>query len=227
LYCFSIPRPTRRVVRTITTGPWRWIAVGAIAIACALAAPPVLASFGSTPQDIAPCLASRHLPRFTAYDLGAQFAGLPRTHVARYCDAPDQGHFVEEPFRMVVTWVSSDVYGSCTPETPEGSCLLPLEVQSWPECDRNYSAYGPARDLTPRSSYRLTGSHKLPAGVLEGVGRIELYDGRTTVVIYTDEQLRLARLAAHALARRIAPTLRSTSFAHLRALAVSTRGCHR
>jgi hypothetical protein len=59
------------------------------------------------------------------------------------------------------------------------------------------------------------------------VGRIYLYAGRTTVVIFTDEQLPLARLAAHALARKIVPRLRSTSFAHLRALAVSTRGCHR
>lgn len=201
--------------------------MGAIGGVCALAAPPALASLGSTPQDIAPCLASRHLPRFTAYDLGAQFAGLPRTNVARYCAGPSRGRFVEEPFPMVVTWISSTTYGNCTPDTPEGGCLLPLEVQSWPECDRNYSVYGPARDLTPRTSYRLTGSHKLPAVALEGVGRIELYAGRTTVVIFTDDQPQLARRAAHALARQIVPRLRSTSFARLRALAASTRGCHR
>jgi hypothetical protein len=128
---------------------------------------------------------------------------------------------------MDVAWVLSDVYGSCTPETPEGSCLLPLEVQSWPECDQNYSPFGSARDLTPQTSYRLSGSHKLPATAFESVGRIYLYAGRTTVVIFTDDQPQLARRAAHALARKIVPRLRSTSFAHLRALAVSTRGCRR
>ena len=205
----------------------RWIAVGATCGACALAAPPVLASFGSTPQDIAPCLAARHLPQYTAYDLGAQFAGLPRTHVARYCFALERCHCEIGPGPRDTTWVSSVVYGDCTPETPEGSCLLPLEVQSWPECDQNYSPFGSARDLTPQTSYRLSGSHKLPATAFESVGRIYLYAGRTTVVIFTDDQPRLARRAAHALARKLVPRLRSTSFAHLRALAVSTRGCHR
>jgi hypothetical protein len=182
-----------------------------------------------SPRQAAPCLKDRHLPAFKAYSLGARFAGLALTGVVRDCFVPPSGHVVG-PGPRNVTWISTAIYGSCTPEGAEGGCGPPLEIQSWPECDRNYAPYGPPSDLTPRISYGLSGSHKLPTVSLEhGLSnRIEMYEGRTTVVVFTDgpEGPRLASRAAHALARQIVPRLRSTSFSRLRALAVSTRGCH-
>jgi len=170
------------------------------------------------------------LPAFKAYSLGTHFAGLPLSDVVRDCFAPPSGHIVG-PGPRNVTWTSTAIYGTCTPEGAEGGCGPPLEVQSWPECDRNYAPYGPPSDLKPRTSYRLSGSYRLPAVSLEhGLSnRIEMYEGRTTVVIFTDgpEGPQLASHAARALARQIAPRLRSMPFARLRALAVSTRGCHR
>ena len=210
---------------------WRWLAVGMIGGLCLFAVVPVArASLGSAQHDIAPCTARRHLPPFTAYELGTRFAGLPRTGVLRDCFVPPPGPF-SGPGPRDVTWTSTAIYGTCTPEGTEGGCGPPLEVQSWPECDRNYAPYGPESDLKPRASYGLTGSHRLPAVSLEhGLSnRIEIYAGRTTVVVFTDgpEGPRLASRAARALARQIATRLGSTSFPRLRALAVSTRGCHR
>ncbi|MHB8531220.1 MAG: hypothetical protein ACYDC2_00730 [Solirubrobacteraceae bacterium] len=203
----------------------------ALFVACVLAlvlVSPALASLGTEPSQTAPCLTRRNLPTFTAFDLGTSFAGLPRTSMYRSCYVPPHGNLVG-PGPRSVAWISDAIYGSCTPGGPEGGCGPPIDIQSWPECDRDYAPYGPASDLTPRTSYRLSGSHRLPAVSLEhGLSnRIELYEGRTTVVIFTDgpEGPRLASQAAHALARQMVPRLRARSFTRLRELAVSTRGC--
>lgn len=200
-------------------------AIGGLSV---LVVVPALATTGTDASENAPCLAHPHLPAFTPYELGSQFAGLQRTDVLRDCYVPPSGHVVG-PRPRDVTWTSTAIYGSCTPEGSEGGCGPPLEIQSWPECDRNYAPYGPASDLKPSISYRLSGSHRLPTISLEhGLSnRIEMYSGRTTVVVFTDgpEGPRLASRAARALARQIVPKLKSASFARLRALAVSTRGC--
>jgi hypothetical protein len=188
-------------------------------------------------REQAPCLKQRHLPAFTAYNLGRTFAGLPLTSVERFCFAPPPRALrrVGEP--ASVAWTSEATYGTCTPEEgSEGACDPPLEIQSWPECDRNFSSYGviePPRALSPRKSFLLGGSYKIPTAAFEyghSPTRLEMYTGQTTVVIFTAgvrDPPRLARRAAHALARLIAPKLSGTSAARLRALAVDPHGCDR
>ena len=132
-----------------------------------------------------------------------------------------------------MAWISEATYGTC--DTSEGGCGPPLEIQSWPECDRNFSSYGviePPRALSPLKSFFLSGSYKIPTAAFEyGITtRLEMYTGQTTVVIFTGgvrDAPRLARRAAHALARLIAPKLSGMSAARLRALAVDPHGCPR
>jgi hypothetical protein len=109
-------------------------------------------------------------------------------------------------------------------------------MQSSPECDRNFSSYGvvePAGALSPRKSLFLSGSRKIPTAAFEYGrfgARLEMYTGQTTVVIFsygTPDPPRLARRAAHALARVIAPKLSGISAATLRTLAVDPHGCGR
>jgi len=182
----------------------------------------------------APRLKQRHLPAFTAYDLGRS---LPLTSVERSCFAPSVRalHRLGEP--ASVAWISEATYGTCKPEVSEGTCDPPLEIQSYPECDRNFSSYGgvvePAGALSPRKSFLLGGSYKLPTAAFEygrfGT-RLEMYTGQTTVVISSygsSDPPSLARRAAHALTRLIAPNLSGVSAAKLRALAVDPHGCRR
>lgn len=206
------------------------VALGAVC-AVAAAAPSALAGPGPSGPATAPCAARRHLPAFTAYSLGMSFAGLPLTDELRSCYVPPAGRIVgTHPGSL--TWVSDAIYGNCTPEGSEGGCGPPLDVQSWPECDRNLSSYGtaePPRALPPATSHSLSGSYEIPTVQLErGLSnRIEMYTGQTTIVIFTDGPggPRLALRAAHALARIVAPRVSSIPAARLRALAVSTRGC--
>jgi hypothetical protein len=139
-------------------------------------------------QERQRCLDSHRVPRYTVYALGTSFDGLARTGTSRNCLVPGPGPYAGTHPRSVA-WYSTVVYGSCTPEGFEGGCGPPLEVQSWPECDRDYSLYGkkePATALPAATSFRLSGSHKIPTAQLErGLSnRIELYTGQTTVVVF-------------------------------------------
>jgi hypothetical protein len=218
-----------------------------LALPCALVLANVLAGISLASQsssEEAPCLKQRHLPAFTAYSLGSTFDGLPLTSVERSCFAPARvrhlpghgRHRVGEPASLA--WTSNATYGMCTPEAgSEGTCDPPLELQSYPECDRNFSSYGgvvePAGALRPRKSFVLGGSYKIPTAAFEYGrfgARLEMYTGQTTVVIFSygnPDPPSLARRAAHALARLIAPKLSGISATRLRALAVDPHGCRR
>jgi hypothetical protein len=205
------------------------LAVAAGVLLAGLPAP----GLGSPGSEAAPCLKRHRLPAYTVYTLGASFSGLARVSVARYCYAPGTGRIVGT-HPTAVAWYTNVTYGTCTPEGLEGGCGPPLEIESWPECDRNFSSYGTAespRALPPRASYALSGSRKIPTAQFErGLSnRIEMYTGRTTIVIFSDgpEGPALATRAAHALARLVAPSVRSIPGSRLRAEAVSTRGCAR
>jgi hypothetical protein len=205
----------------------RVVAVTAIAGLSLLIMPVAYGSLGSTPSDTAPCLKRRHLPAFTAYSLGGKFEGLPLTDRSRLCFAPPGYVRLVGPGPRSVAWTSLAVYGTCMPEGASGSCGPPLEIESWPECDLNFSPFGERKDLRPTTSFSLSGSYKIPTVVLEArqPTQLGMYTGQTTVVIFADSP-QLARRAAHALARAIAPKLTSVSAASLRARAVDSHGCH-
>ena len=188
--------------------------------------PDAHAGSSPSPRETAPCLKRRHFPNYTAYSLGATFAGLPLTDMSRFCFAPPKS-----PFRIVgpgprsVAWISEATYGTCTPTGSEGGCGPPLEVQSWPECDRRF--WDSPSELTARKSVFLSGSRKIPTAAFEYglTTRLEMYTGQTTVVIFSAGP-DLAVRAAHALARKIELKLSSVSAARLRAIALDRRPCH-
>ena len=224
-----VPSAGRRQFRSV-------MLAGLSALALATAFEGVSLASQSSREE-APCLKQRHLPAFTAYDLGRKFDGLSLLSVERSCLAPPPRalHRLGEP--SSVAWTSDANYGTCAPEAgSEGTCDSPLQLQSYPECDRNFSSYGgvvqPARALSPRKSFFLGGSYKIPTAAFEygRLGaRLEMYTGQTTVVISSygsPDPPTLARRAAHALARLIEPKLAGISAARLRVLGVDPHGCH-
>lgn len=163
------------------------------------------------------------------YDLGTSFAGMPRTALTLECDAPNlpPGVSVEGgPPPGTVYWDA--VYGDCSADSEDG-CPYPVEVQSWAECLRNESSYitpnDPADDpgnaqtvpagdsestttsndddeSNPWDEVVMPGYGQLPVVSFDDGTRIEIYAGRTTVVIFGDT-------AAHAMkaTTALAPTL--------------------
>jgi hypothetical protein len=90
-------------------------------------------------------------------------------------------------------------YGTCNPASNDGRCAPPLQVASWPACERNLALYEkyPAPDGTT-DPYTRTTIRGVPAAIFDGGQQIEVYTADTTVVIFS-EKAGLAKAAANRL----------------------------
>jgi hypothetical protein len=120
-----------------------------------------LRRFGLLRAELGGCRVVRH---YALYYVGGSHGGLPLTFSGR---GPGDGEGLRR------SW--SFIYGDCEPAASEGGCAPPLEVQNWSICTRFPALYpGP----TP-ATRALDGAETLPAG-----GGLDVYTGRTTVVIF-------------------------------------------
>lgn len=135
-----------------------------------------------------PCTGPSEAVNFTVFSLGPEPAGLPLTATIRRCDSHDTAVSVSANY-------VSYIYGDCAyrdPEAGEGGCRPPLEVQSWPACQRSLADYSLEGGEYPHRELSSEGG----ADVLEFEegGRIEVYTGTATVVIFANQPA-LARKA--------------------------------
>jgi hypothetical protein len=108
--------------------------------------------------------AARSFEHYPLYYVGESYDSLPLSFAGL---GPGSGEGTRR------AW--SFGYGDCEPPEGEGGCPLPLEVQNWSICTRFPSLYpGP----TPKTE-SVHGAQTLPAG-----GGLDVYTGRTTVVIF-------------------------------------------
>jgi hypothetical protein len=144
------------------------------------------------PGSLLPCTTEDEPANFTTYSAGPVFEGLPVTNVMRRCDLP----YPEEPERA--NYVSY-IYGDCTPppsdgDNTDGSCAPPLEIQSWPACERNITSYSSGPGLNPIEYDEVTVRGAPGASFDHGL-QLEVYTGTTTVVIFGDDPALLLRVA--------------------------------
>lgn len=105
---------------------------------------------------------ARSFTDFTLYYLGDSYGALPLTFAGLGAGSGKNR-----------AW--DFIYGDCTPADGEGGCAPPLDVQNWSICTRFPALYpGP----TPKTS-PLHGAETVRAG-----GGLDIYTGRTTVVIF-------------------------------------------
>jgi hypothetical protein len=164
------------------------------------------------------CSARTVVPRI-AYDLGARFEGLARNPRDYRCfPAPKDPSEVTSGPLVSAAYVSI-VYGTC--DSSKGPCAPPLEIQNAPECARNPNSYRPNPGQTGepgegvfsrKERMAMNAAPWIPVLRLEGGNRIELFAGRTTVVVFATEYGRTKR-AANVLARAIAEREDPTSSA--------------
>jgi len=124
-----------------------------------------------------PCTAADEPVNFLTFGVGGSLDGLALTEVLRRCDHPYPG----EP--VAANYVSY-IYGGCDPTDPaqdgRDSCQPPLEIQTWPACQRSLADY---------SGAVLKGFEPLPdrrgaTRVMSGDGRVEIYTGDVTGVVF-------------------------------------------
>lgn len=197
-------------------------AVGVVSIGALGAQAPSPRPAATGTDDAALC-AAEAATQAGRYDLGRAVAGYARVDASWQCssvEAPGGVPIKGGPPPGTAFW--STVYGTCVAEVEQG-CPYPIEVQSWPECARNLGSYVLANDpvddehgedIAPASGpadgssagsgpawepYTIDGYPSLPAVAFEGGTRLEIYAGRSTVVIFADSD-KLAARAARALA---------------------------
>ena len=209
------------VLRRLRGQRWlsRWLAFSVIAAAVGAGTYAVVSArrtaragdLESAPtHTVEACAARSRRARFTSYSLRSSFAGLPLADSSELCDPP-------EPGQPATIHFSSRIYGDCQ-ASPEYGCEPPLEIQSWPQCERNLRSYrvdsrgasGRATTRYPHAMLKLREAPALPAASFDGGTRIEMYTGKTTVVVFAAKP-HLGLEAARALAQRMRSRLRGAS----------------
>jgi hypothetical protein len=141
-------------------------------------------------REALPCTGESEPINFEVFSAGSAVAGAPMTDVVRRCDA---GALADESTSNYLAYV----YGDCQALTD--GCRLPLQVRSYPACQRSYSEYEfegkplPYKELPPIEGARVREIEFLVDH------RIEVYTGTSTIVIsaadwsLAEEALRLLR----------------------------------
>jgi hypothetical protein len=142
-----------------------------------------------------PCTSAHSATNFRAFALGGSFRGLEAGTPVRRCGAPYRAGYRTGPaiappnFLMVA-------YGDCKVQSDSG-CAPPIEVQTFPACERNLASYSadPSGAPLPHRSLAIRGA---PAAAFDEGTRLEIYTGTSTIVIFGDSP-KLVREAAAAV----------------------------
>lgn len=123
------------------------------------------------------CTGPRDPVNFEVFSAGAAVAGVPMTAAVRRCDS---GALADEATANYLAYV----YGECQSQSQTGeSCLPPLQIRSYPACERTYVDYSfegkplPYTELPP-----INGAKVIEIEFLVD-HRIEIYTGTSTIVI--------------------------------------------
>lgn len=141
-------------------------------------------------NELLPCDGENDPTGFPVYSVGPVFEGLSMTLSYRRCDVPWPEEVVRANF-------VSFMYGDCTvPEgVDNGGCAPPLEIQSWPTCERNLGSIEPmpSGETLQYSQIQVNGT---PAASFDDGLQVEVFTGRTTVVVFGDSAAQVLRAAA-------------------------------
>jgi hypothetical protein len=136
-------------------------------------------------HEALPCTGLKQPINFEAFSVGSSVSGIPLNTVQRRCGGSAPAN--EPPANF-----ANYIYGHC--EIPEGAtgCEPPLEIQTWPACERALADY--SFEGKPLAYRRLPDVGGAEAVEFSLDGRIEVYTQASTIVIFSEDPA-LARKA--------------------------------
>jgi hypothetical protein len=152
----------------------------------------------STPDrknEALPCTGPKDPINFEIFSAGPAVAGLPLTSVVRRCDA---GAPADEAPANYVAYL----YGHCEIADGATGCALPLQIHTWPACQRSLADYSFEGKPLPYRRLPEHGGAEVVEINFSLDHRIEVYTKSSTVVIFA---------SSSALAKRAIELLRSQS----------------
>jgi hypothetical protein len=128
-------------------------------------------------HEALPCTGSKEPINFEIFSAGPSVAGVPLTDFKRRCDGTTP---VDEPPANFTNYF----YGHCKIEGSADGCAPPLQIQSFPACQRSLADYSlEGRPLPYRELPEIGGAEVVEIDLM-GEKRIEVYTGATTIVIF-------------------------------------------
>jgi hypothetical protein len=126
-------------------------------------------------HEALPCTDAGEPINFEVFSAGPSVGDVPVTSSIRRCDAGAlEGESPDNYFAYV--------YGHCEPE-PDIGCLPPLQIRSYPACERAYSDYSfEGKPLPYNELPSIDGAKVYEIEFITGP-RIEIYTGVATIVI--------------------------------------------
>jgi hypothetical protein len=144
--------------------------VACVALICAtLAAVELPTASGATTPPSCGSAASRS---FRRYDLGTTYRHLIAVRTIRRCDAPYPGEQIRANF-------VEHQYARCK------RCTVAISVQNWPACERGRAdVTAPLPGGIPSPRMHELELRQVPALYFPDDRRLELYTGKTTIVLF-------------------------------------------
>lgn len=125
-----------------------------------------------------PCTSPRGPINFEVFSVGPSVAGVPLEGVERRCGGSP---FADEQPANFVNYI----YGRCEISEGGDGCMPPLEIQTWPACQRALADY--SYDGKPMEYRRLPDENGAEVVEILLDGRIEVYTKDSTVVIFSED----------------------------------------
>jgi hypothetical protein len=128
-------------------------------------------------HEALPCTGPTDPVNFEVFSAGPAVAGAPMTAAVRRCDA---GALADESTSNYLAYI----YGECQSQSQNGAgCLPPLQIRSYPACQRSYAEYSfEGKPLPYRELPSIEGAKVFEIEFLVD-HRIEVYTGASTIVL--------------------------------------------
>jgi hypothetical protein len=137
-------------------------------------------------HEALPCTRPRDPINFEIFSAGPAVAGVPLTATVRRCDAGAPSD--EAPANYVAY-----VYGKCKIAEGATGCEPPLQIHTWPACQRSLADYSFEGKPLPHRELSSNGARVVEIDFLLD-NRIEVYTKSATIVIFASDSA-LARKA--------------------------------
>ncbi len=139
-------------------------------------------------HEALPCTGPKEPINFEIFSAGPSIAGVPLTDFRRRCGGTTPA---DEPPANYTSYI----YGDCNIAEGATGCKPPLEIQTWPACERSLAEYSFQGKPIPRTRLPSRNGAEVQEIVLPfGPPRIEVYSKSSTVVIFANDSA-LAREA--------------------------------